>query len=95
MLVQDGGKASQVTRVFEPLPQVLKNVPLGGGAELDDAAVREAVAAGERALGDGGRLLIRKSGTEPVVRVMGEGEDAEAVGDVVETIARTIAKAAG
>ena len=95
VLVQDGGKASQVTRVFEPLPQVLKNVPLGGGATLDDAAVREAVAAGERALGDSGRLLIRKSGTEPVVRVMGEGADAKAVGDVVETIARTIAKAAG
>jgi phosphoglucosamine mutase len=99
VLVQDGGKASQVTRVFEPLPQVLKNVPLGGGTApetaLEDAAVRAAVAAGERALGRGGRLLIRKSGTEPVVRVMGEGEDAKAVGDVVETIARTIAKAAG
>ena len=99
VLIQDGGKASQVTRVFEPLPQVLKNVPLGGGTApetaLEDAAVRAAVAAGERALGRGGRLLIRKSGTEPVVRVMGEGEDAKAVGDVVETIARTIAKAAG
>ena len=95
VLVQDGGKASRITRVFEPLPQVLKNVPIGGGVTLDDAAVREAVAAGERALGDGGRLLIRKSGTEPVVRVMGEGEDAKAVGEVVETIARTIAKAAG
>jgi phosphoglucosamine mutase len=99
VLVQDGGKASQVTRVFEPLPQVLKNVPLGNGAALDDAAVREAVAAGERALGQGGRLLIRKSGTEPVVRVMGEGEDEKTVGEVVEsiarTIARTIAKAAG
>jgi phosphoglucosamine mutase len=99
VLVQDGGKASRVTRVFEPLPQVLKNVPLGNGAALDDAAVREAVAAGERALGQGGRLLIRKSGTEPVVRVMGEGEDEKTVGEVVEsiarTIARTIAKAAG
>ena len=103
VLVQDGGKASQVTRVFEPLPQVLKNVPLGdagaSGDALGDAAVREAVAAGERALGQGGRLLIRKSGTEPVVRVMGEGEDEKTVGEVVEniarTIARTIAKAAG
>jgi phosphoglucosamine mutase len=95
VLVQDGGQASQVVRVFEPLPQVLKNVPLGNGTALDDAAVREAVAAGERALGQGGRLLIRKSGTEPVVRVMGEGEDEKTVGEVVETIARSIAKAAG
>ncbi len=95
VLVQNGGKASQITRVFEPLPQVLKNVPLGSGGALEDPAVRAAVAAGERALGDGGRLLIRKSGTEPLVRVMGEGEDAKAVGEVVETIARTIARAAG
>jgi phosphoglucosamine mutase len=99
MLVQDGGAASQVTRVFEPLPQVLKNVPLGSAAALGDAlgdaAVREAVAAGERALGQGGRLLIRGSGTEPVVRVMGEGEDEKTVGSVVEDIARAIAKVAG
>ncbi len=95
VLVQDGGKASQATRVFEPLPQVLKNVAVAGGGSLDDAAVREAVAAGERALGQGGRLLIRKSGTEPVVRVMAEGEDEKAVGEVVATIARAIAKVAG
>ena len=94
VLVQDGGKASQVTRVFEPLPQILKNVTVTGDA-LEDAAVREAVAAGERALGQGGRLLIRKSGTEPVVRVMGEGEDEKTVGEVVETIARALANAAG
>jgi phosphoglucosamine mutase len=94
VLVQDGGKASQVTRVFEPLPQVLKNVAVTGNA-LEDAAVREAVAAGERALGQGGRLLIRKSGTEPVVRVMAEGEDEKVVGDVVESIARTIANVSG
>ena len=94
VLVQDGGKASQVTRVFEPLPQILKNVAVTGDA-LEDAAVREAVAAGERALGQGGRLLIRKSGTEPVVRVMGEGEDEKTVGEVVESIARALANAAG
>ncbi|MCH8002253.1 MAG: phosphoglucosamine mutase, partial [Proteobacteria bacterium] len=85
--------------VFEPLPQVLRNVPgnharADGGAALEDERVRQAVTEGERRLGRGGRLLIRKSGTEPVVRVMAEGEDEKAVGEVVEAIARTIAKAA-
>lgn len=99
VLVRKGGKASQVTRVFEPLPQVLRNVPVnnaqaGGGAALEDERVRRAVIEGERRLGRGGRLLIRKSGTEPVVRVMAEGEDEKAVGEVVEAIARTIAEAA-
>jgi len=94
VLVQDGGKASQVTRVFEPLPQVLRNVVVTGDA-LENAAVREAVAAGERALGEGGRLLIRKSGTEPVVRVMAEGEDEKTVGEVVDSIARSLANVSG
>ena len=99
VLVRKGGKASRVTRVFEPLPQVLRNVPVNnaradGGAALEDERVRQAVTEGERRLGRGGRLLIRKSGTEPVVRVMAEGEDEKAVGEVVEAIARTIAEAA-
>ena len=99
VLVRKGGKASRVTRVFEPLPQVLRNVPVNdaradGGAALEDERVRRAVTEGERRLGRGGRLLIRKSGTEPVVRVMAEGEDEKAVGEVVEAIARTIAEAA-
>jgi len=98
VLVRKGGKASRITRVFEPLPQVLRNVPVnnaraGGGAALEDERVRQAVTEGERRLGRGGRLLIRKSGTEPVVRVMAEGEDEKAVGEVVEAIARTIAEA--
>ena len=99
VLVRKGGKASRVTRVFEPLPQVLRNVPVndaraGGEATLEDERVRRAIAEGERRLGRGGRLLIRKSGTEPVVRVMAEGEDEKAVVEVVEAIARTIAEAA-
>ena len=99
VLVRKGGKASRVTRVFEPLPQVLRSVPVNnaradGGAALEDERVRRAVTEGERRLGRGGRLLVRKSGTEPVVRVMAEGEDEKAVGEVVEAIARTIAEAA-
>jgi phosphoglucosamine mutase len=72
----------------------VKNAQANGAASLDDERVRRAVAEGERTLGRGGRLLIRKSGTEPVIRVMGEGEDRTAVDEVVETIARTIAEAA-
>ena len=99
VLVRKGGKASRVTRVFEPLPQVLRNVPVNNarsdaGTALEDERVRRAVTEGERRLGHRGRLLIRKSGTEPVVRVMAEGEDETAVGEVVEAIARTIAEAA-
>ncbi len=90
VLVHNGASASRGTRVFEPLPQVLRNVPVNGGAALEDERVRSAVAAGERTLGRGGRLLIRESGTEPVIRVMGEGEDEKKVGEVVETIARAI-----
>ncbi|MEE8499488.1 MAG: phosphoglucosamine mutase [Kiloniellales bacterium] len=95
VLVQQGGKASRIARVFEPLPQVLKNVVIDGSAPLETAEVRRAIEAAERRLGARGRVLVRKSGTEPVIRVMGEGEDAKAVGEAVESIARTIAEAAG
>ncbi len=73
--------------------QLLKNVRVSGGAPLEDAQVRAAIAEGETALGDGGRLLIRKSGTEPVIRVMAEGVDEALVGRVVEDIVETIEQA--
>ncbi len=95
VLVRNGARASEITRVFDPLPQVLKNVPVNGAAPLDHERVRRAIADGERALGAQGRLLVRASGTEPLVRVMGEGEDEKMVGEVVDGIARTIADVAG
>ncbi|MEE9210193.1 MAG: phosphoglucosamine mutase, partial [Kiloniellales bacterium] len=95
VLVQQGDKASRIARVFEPLPQVLKNVAIDGSVPLETAEVRRAIEAAERRLGARGRVLVRESGTEPVIRVMGEGEDATAVGEAVESIARTIAEAAG
>ncbi len=95
VLVRNGARASEITRVFDPLPQVLKNVRLKGAAPLDNERVRRAIEDGERALGAQGRLLVRKSGTEPLVRVMGEGEDEKVVGEVVDSIARTIADVAG
>jgi phosphoglucosamine mutase len=76
--------------VFEPLPQVLQNVEFNGGKPLEDKAVRQAIKDGEGRLGAGGRLLVRPSGTEPVIRVMAEGEDEALVASVVGDIAGVI-----
>ena len=95
VLVQNGGRASTVTRLFEPLPQILKNIRFNGGAPLEDARVCKAIAQAENALGSSGRLLVRKSGTEPLIRVMGEGEDARQVGAAVDSVIGTIADVAG
>ena len=96
VLVQDGRKASEVFRVFEPVPQILENVRVAdialAAATLDAAPVRQAVAAGEAALAGNGRLLIRRSGTEPLIRVMAEGDDEAIVRRVVEDIAGIIAR---
>jgi len=94
VLVPSQAPASQVLKVFDPLPQVLRNVRVNGGAPLEDARVKRAVSQAERRLGANGRLLIRKSGTEPVIRVMGEGDDARLVGEVVDGLIETIAASA-
>jgi phosphoglucosamine mutase len=78
--------AGELLRLFEPLPQLLKSVRFKGGAPLDADRVKAAIADGEGRLGDKGRLVIRKSGTEPVIRVMAEGEDEALVGEIVESI---------
>ena len=78
---------SQVCQRFEPVPQVLKNVRIGGvGRPLAADRVTRAVEDGRARLGPGGRLVIRPSGTEPVVRVMGEGDDLHLVEAVVDEI---------
>jgi phosphoglucosamine mutase len=81
--------------LFEPLPQRLASVRFKDGQPLADAGVKAAIRAGEARLGKAGRLLVRKSGTEPVIRVMAEGEDATLVGHVVEEIAAAIRTRAG
>jgi phosphoglucosamine mutase len=88
-LVESGQPASRLLRLFEPLPQVLKNVRLPAhlnSSALEDKGVREAIGAGENRLKGTGRLLIRKSGTEPLIRVMAEGEDDGLITDVVDDI---------
>lgn len=81
---------SEAVALFDPLPQVLKNVRFGAGAPLDEKPVQQAIAEGEARLSGKGRVLIRKSGTEPVIRVMAEGEDEALVGQVVDDICDAI-----
>ncbi len=91
---RQGRPVSEVCNLFTPLPQVLKNVKFNQGAPLQDRHVREAIAAAEAQLGNGGRLLIRPSGTEPVIRVMAEGDDEALVNGIVDELCATIARAA-
>ncbi len=95
MVRRSGKPVSQVCHRFEPLPQVLKNVRYRNGKPLEDAAVVSAIAGAEKKLGRGGRLIVRPSGTEPVIRVMGEGDDKllveAAVDDVVSALTEVAA----
>ena len=86
-LVRTGKKASEVLHVFEPIPQLLRNVRYTAGqAPLDLPQVQSAIAASEQALNGQGRLLIRKSGTEPLIRVMAEAEDEGLMTSAVERV---------
>ncbi|MFZ2103455.1 MAG: phosphoglucosamine mutase [Oricola sp.] len=90
--IRSAGKpASEVCRKFEPVPQVLKNVRFRGGKPLEDNHVQSAIDEGRSRLGDTGRLVIRPSGTEPVIRVMAEGDDRRMVEQVVDDIVSAIA----
>jgi phosphoglucosamine mutase len=91
-LVASGKPASEVLHLFDPLPQVLKSVRFTG-SPLDSDRVKAAIADGEARLNGHGRLLIRKSGTEPVIRVMAEGEDKRLVKQVVDEICEAVAAA--
>ena len=93
VVVNAGKPASQICRVFDPLPQKLQNVRFNSGKPLEDKAVKKAIKDGENRLGAGGRLLIRLSGTEAVIRVMAEGEDAALVASVVGDITGVIEQA--
>ena len=93
-LVQSGKRASELLHLFDPVPQLLKNVRFSGGKPLDDARVQAAIADAEETLDGRGRLVIRPSGTEPVIRVMAEGDDAAEVQRVVEDICAAVAEAA-
>ena len=92
-LVESGRPVSEIGRRFLPLPQILENVQFGGSLPLENATVIEAVSDGKARLKDSGRILIRKSGTEPVILVMAEGEDQTLVQSVVTEIVTAIEQA--
>jgi phosphoglucosamine mutase len=94
-LVSGGKRASELLRQFDPLPQLLKNVRFEeGAAPLEAQPVQAAIARGEARLSGTGRLVIRKSGTEPLIRVMAEGEDEVLVAEVVDEICEAVKAAA-
>jgi len=93
-LVETGKPASELLHLFDPVPQFLKNVRFAGGRPLEAVAVQAAIAEGESALQGMGRLVIRPSGTEPVIRVMAEGDDAARVEAVVDSICDAVRLAA-
>jgi phosphoglucosamine mutase len=93
-LVEANAPASELLRQFEPLPQLLKNVRFNGGAPLEVDSVRKRIAAAEAELEGRGRLVIRKSGTEPLIRVMAEGDDPALVQRVVDDICEAVQSAA-
>ena len=94
-IVQKLGKpVSEVCRRFEPLPQILRNVRFHGGKPLENLGVAKAIAEATAHLGDRGRLVVRASGTEPVIRVMGEGYDKALVDSLVTDVCDAVARAA-
>ena len=94
VIAQEGKPASEAAHLFEPLPQVLENVRFKKGSPLDDAKVKSTIVEANARLGASGRVLVRTSGTEPLIRVMAEGEDEQVVRAVVRQIASVIEEVA-
>ncbi len=94
VVVSTGKPVSEVCERFEPLPQILENVRYANGSPLEREAVKQAIDLGLKRLGSQGRLVIRPSGTEPVIRVMAEGDDEHLVHQVVGDIVQAVRKAA-
>ena len=94
VVVKQQQPVSKVCHRFDPLPQVLKNVRLKGGKPLESAKVRNTIKDGEARLDGHGRLVVRLSGTEPVIRVMGEGDDKVLVEEIVDGIVNALTESA-
>lgn len=95
VLAEDGARASEAANVFEPAPQILENVRFSKDrSPLSDEKVLSCIEAGQARFNGNGRLLVRKSGTEPVIRVMGEGDDEKLLREVVSEVVAVIREAA-
>ncbi|SLK09749.1 phosphoglucosamine mutase [Novosphingobium mathurense] len=92
-LVKSGKRASELLHLFDPVPQLLRNVRFSGGKPLEVDRVKAAIADAEASLAGKGRLVIRPSGTEPVIRVMAEGDDAGEVEAAVASICSAVEEA--
>ncbi|PIB94286.1 phosphoglucosamine mutase [Caulobacter sp. FWC2] len=90
VMVQTGKPMSALGRQFEPVPQLLENVRFAGGKPLENKAVKEAIADGESQLNGAGRIVVRASGTEPLIRIMAEGDDPALVKKVVKSIVTAV-----
>ncbi len=93
-MVRCGQPMSTLARQFEPVPQKLENVRFSGGKPLESEAVKSAIASAELRLNGSGRVLVRASGTEPLIRIMAEGDDEKLVGQLVREIAGAVKAAA-
>src|SRR5580658_182039 len=89
-LVRSGKPMSALARQFVPVPQKSENVRVGRGKPLEHAAVKSAIAEAEQRLNGSGRVLVRASGTEPIIRIMAEGDDEKLVGQLVREIAGAV-----
>jgi phosphoglucosamine mutase len=94
VLVTSGKRMSALARQFEPVPQKSENVKIAGGKPLEAAEVKAVLADAEARLNGSGRLVVRASGTEPLIRIMAEGDDEKILAQVVKDIAGAVKKAA-
>ena len=94
VLVESEKPMSELARQFEAVPQILENVRHAGGQPLQADTVKAAITAGEERLNGSGRVVVRASGTEPLIRIMAEGDDAALVRTIVKDIAQAV-KTAG
>jgi phosphoglucosamine mutase len=90
VMIQSGKPMSALGRQFEPVPQLLENVRFAGGKPLEHKTVKEAIADGESQLNGSGRIVVRPSGTEPLIRIMAEGDDPALVKKVVKSIVSAV-----